>query len=63
MSSTLIAENPHQPIKDNPFLAEPMIRCASELFQSAEDSALGYLQTPSRYSPAASSMVDCRSDK
>ncbi|KIM57317.1 hypothetical protein SCLCIDRAFT_10490 [Scleroderma citrinum Foug A] len=51
-------ENPHQPIKDNPFLAEPMIRCASELFQSAEDSALGYLQTPSRYSPAASGMVD-----
>ena len=47
MSSTSIEENPHQPIKDNLFLAEPMIRCALELFQSAEDSVLGYLQTPS----------------
>jgi len=62
VSSTLIAEKPHLPIKDNLSLAEPKIRCALELFQSAEGSVLDYLQTPSRYSPAACGMVDCQSD-
>ena len=58
--STSITENPNKSLKINPFLKEPEIGCASELFQSTDDAVLvDFLQTPSREIFIVTCMVSC----
>jgi len=56
--STSSTEDPSKSVEVNPFLEEPEIRCASELFQSGEDSVVvDFLQTPSRRNSVTTCMV------
>ena len=58
--STSITENPNKSHEINPFLKEPEIGCASELFQSTDDLVLvDFLQTPSRKNSVATCMFGC----
>lgn len=49
-----ITENPNKSLEINPFLEEPEIGCASELFQTTDDVVfVDFLQTPSRKNSVA----------
>lgn len=55
-----ITENPNKSLEINPFLEEPEIGCASELFQTTDDVVfVDFLQTPSRKNSVATCMVSC----
>lgn len=53
-----ITENPNKSLEINPFLEEPEIGCASELFQTTDDVVfVDFLQTPSRKNSVATCMA------
>ena len=52
-----ITENPGP--NDNPSFTSPKVQCASELFQSTDNTVLDYLCIPPRHSPVDSSIVCC----